>query len=89
MHIFCGAGMHQKSQQGAQKMCTRICNNFNPEMQENDETKWFQIQCSKDISPFYSLNKDKFFSTTQKNQNFSRKLKKQLTNEKRNNLRIN
>ena len=44
------------------------CNKINAatyNMLLNDETKWFCIECSKDIFPFSSLNDVEFFSTTQ------------------------
>ena len=53
-------------------------------MLQNDETKWFCIECSKEIFPFSSLNGVKFFSTTQgKKLKFLAKTKKQLTNEEK------
>ena len=52
-------------------------------MLQNDETKWFCIECSKEIFPFSSLNKVEFFSTIQgKKFKFLTKTKKRLTNEK-------
>ena len=64
--FFCGAGMHHKSKQGAQKMVQRICNNFNPEMWQNDETKCFHIQYSEEIFPFFPLLLN-FFQQHKKN----------------------
>ena len=53
-------------------------------MFQNDETKWFCIEYSKEIFPFSFLNKIEFFSTTQgKKIKFLTKTKKQLTNEKK------
>ena len=53
-------------------------------MLQKDETKWFCIECSKEIFPFSSLNGVEFFSTTQgKKLKFLAKTKKQLTNEEK------
>ena len=53
-------------------------------MLQNDETKWFCIEFSKEMFPFFSLNGVKFFSTTQgKELKFLTKTKKQLTNEEK------
>ena len=53
-------------------------------MLQNDETKWFCIECPKEIFPFSSLNRVKFFSTTQgKKLKFLTKTRKQLTNEEK------
>ena len=61
------------------------CNKINAatyNMLQNDETKWFCIECSKEIFLFSSLNGAKFFFTTQgKKLKFLTKTKKQLTNE--------
>ena len=60
------------------------CNKINAatyNMLQKDETKWFCIECSKEIFPFSSLNGVEFFSTTQgKKLKFLTKTKKQLTN---------
>ena len=65
------------------------CNKINAatyNMLQNDETKWWCIECSIDIFPFSSLNKVEFFSTTQgKKLEFLSKTKKQLTNEEKTN----
>ena len=51
-------------------------------MLQNDETKRFCIEFSKEFFLFSSLNGVKFFSTTQgKELKFLTKTKKQLTNE--------
>ena len=47
-------------------------------MFQNDETKWFCIECSKEIFSFSSLNGVEFFSTIQ-----GKKIKKLLTNEEK------
>ena len=53
-------------------------------MLQNYETKWFCIECSKDIFPFFSLNGVECFSTTQgKKLKFLTKTKKGLTNEEK------
>ena len=53
-------------------------------MLQNDETKWFCIECSKEIFPFSSLNKVDFFFTTQgKKLKFLTKTKKRLINEEK------
>ena len=53
-------------------------------MVQNDETKWFCIECSKEIFPFSSLNGVEFLSSTQgKKLKFLTKTKKQLTNEEK------
>ena len=53
-------------------------------MLQNDETKWFCTECSKEIFPFSSLNKAEFFSTTPgKKLKFPTKTKKRLTNEEK------
>ena len=53
-------------------------------MLQNDETKWFCIECSKEMFPFSSLNPVKFFSTTKgKKLKFLTKTKKWLTNEEK------
>ena len=67
------------------------CNKINAaiyNMLQNDETKWFCIECPKEIFPFSSLNKVEFFSITQgKKSKFLTKTKRQLTNtEKLSNL---
>ena len=58
------------------------CNKINAatyNMLQNDETKWFCIECSKEIFSFSSLNGVEFFSTTQgKKLSFSQKLKSDL-----------
>ena len=63
------------------------CNKINAatyNMLQNDETKWFCIECSKEIFPFSSLNGVEFFSTTQgKKLKFLTKTKKRLTNEEK------
>ena len=44
------------------------CNKINTatyNMLQNDDTKWFCIECSKTIFPFSSLNNVEFLSTTQ------------------------
>ena len=61
------------------KINTATCN-----MLQNDETKWFCIECSKEIFPFSSLNRSECFSTTQgKKSKFLTKTKKRLTNEEK------
>ena len=53
-------------------------------MLQNDETKWFCIECTKEIFLFFSLNGVAFFSTTQgKKSKFLTKTKKGLTNEEK------
>ena len=53
-------------------------------MVQNDETKWFCIECSKEIFPFSYLNRKEFFSTTQwKKLKFLTKTKQLLTNEEK------
>ena len=63
------------------------CNKINAatyDMLQNDETKWFCIEYSKEMFPLSSLNRVKFFSTTQgKKLKFLTKAKKQLTNEEK------
>ena len=63
------------------------CNKINAatyNMLLNDETKWFCIECSKETFSFSSLNRVKFFSTTQgKKIKFLTKTKKRLTNEEK------
>ena len=51
-------------------------------MLQNDEAKWFCIECSKKTFAFSSLNKVEFFCTSQgKKLKFLTKTKKRLTNE--------
>ena len=63
------------------------CNKINAatyNILQNDETKWFCAECSKEISQFSSLNKVEFSSTTQgKKSKFLTKTKKRLTNEEK------
>ena len=47
-------------------MVQRICNNFNPEMWQNDESKCFHIQYSEEIFPFFPLLLN-FFQQHKKN----------------------
>ena len=51
-------------------------------MLQNDKTKWFCVECSKEDFPFSTLNGVEFFSTTQRKKlKFLTKTKKRLTNK--------
>ena len=63
------------------------CNKINAatyNMLQDDESKWFCIECSEEFLPFSSVNRVEFFSTTQgKKIRFLTKTKNQLTNEEK------